>query len=99
MKYEDVFLDVERELARQRMLKLQGKFRNTCEDIEPSEQANLAVLAEEFGEVAKAVCEYRHAFEQDEACPHKLEEKFHEIYKELIQVAAVCMAWASRFER
>ena len=52
----------------------------------------LAILGEEFGEVSKAVCEQL----QDNYTAEALEENL-EI--ELIQVAAVCVAWVECIRR
>lgn len=68
---------IEKERKRQAELKAAGKFPWTCDDAMVSAEAKLAVLAEEFGEVARAVCE------RDE----------RNLAEELIQVAAVCVAW------
>ena len=72
------------EIARQHELKAAGKFPWVCSDhADPRsgdvirEESRLVVLAEEFGEVAKAVCD------GDE----------EHTRGELIQVAAVCLSW------
>jgi NTP pyrophosphatase (non-canonical NTP hydrolase) len=71
-----ILLDVVEERRRQDFLKSQGKFAHTCADAMPA-SIKLAVLAEEFGEVARAVCERDYA----------------NLREELVQVAAICVAW------
>jgi NTP pyrophosphatase (non-canonical NTP hydrolase) len=73
--------EVNDERERQDRLKAAGKFAKTCADAMSNEK-RLAVLAEEFGEVAREVCDQRPA----EPPPDNLRV-------ELIQVAAVCLAW------
>ncbi len=69
--------DVTSERYRQEDLKAGGKFPWTLADAAPSSAEKLAVLAEEFGEVAKAVCEGDR----------------ENLREELVQVAACCVAW------
>lgn len=70
------------ERARQEQLKAEGKFAATCADDIPA-GAKLAVLVEEVGEVARAICE------RD---PEAMRE-------ELVQVAAVAVAWVEALSR
>lgn len=70
------------ERLRQEHLRAAGKFKTDCSDPKAPSADNLAVLAEEFGEVSKEVCEY---LSTGEMSPN--------LEKELIQVAAVCCAW------
>lgn len=65
------------ERARQEQLRREGKFPFTCADPEIADVLKLPVLGEEFGEVAKAM---------NEGDADALRE-------ELIQVAAVAVAW------
>lgn len=70
------------ERHRQNKLKADGKFAYTCADVIVGEHRitsadKLAILAEEFGEVARAVCEGDRV----------------NLREELTQVAAVCLAW------
>lgn len=83
------------ERLRQEALRNAGKFAYTCADrwsgdegvpIPPAEK--LAVLAEEFGEVARAVCELQ---------PGDTETRSR-LRDELIQVAAVAVAWVESLE-
>jgi NTP pyrophosphatase (non-canonical NTP hydrolase) len=71
-----IFLEIVEERRRQDFLKSQGKFTHTCADAMPASM-KLAVLAEEFGEVARAVCERDYA----------------NLREDLVQVAAVSLAW------
>lgn len=98
MNTGDVLLEVASERARQEELQRSGRFPWTCARVyapysnapgihfEQGERipqpAKLAVLAEEFGEVARAVCE----------CDMK------NLREELIQVAAVAVAWAESMD-
>ncbi len=65
------------ERCRQETLKDEGKFPWPLADAAPSPAEKLAVLAEEFGEVAKAVCEGGR----------------ENLREELVPVAACCVAW------
>lgn len=71
-------ISVRRERERQRELIEAGRIPHACEDPDTPDGYKLAVLAEEFGEVAKAL--------NEGAYPADLRE-------ELIQVAAVAVAW------
>jgi NTP pyrophosphatase (non-canonical NTP hydrolase) len=75
-RYLDAFI---RERARQEDLKTQGKFKHTCADPEPTPCEKLAVLAEEFGEVAKE-------------CASEV-PSLQQLRDELIQVGATALAW------
>lgn len=74
----DVFEEISKELTRQRALLAQGKFPWSCDDPSISDALKLAVLGEEFGEAAREVNEAK-----DRA----------KLRAELVQVAAVCVAW------
>jgi NTP pyrophosphatase (non-canonical NTP hydrolase) len=82
-KRVDVFADrVFIERLRQESLRQQGKFKNDCSDPRSHPQINLAVLAEEFGEVAREVCEYQNTGIMSS-----------NLENELIEVAAVACSW------
>lgn len=90
--------DVGDERKRQEDLRAQGKFLYSCAT--PNGLSNpekLAVLAEEFGEVAKEVTEEIIIETRIGAQRARLAEQLPVIHKnlrkELIQVAAVCVAW------
>jgi NTP pyrophosphatase (non-canonical NTP hydrolase) len=80
---EDILTCVIAERDRQEHLLISGKFKWTCADPTVGNLEKLAVLAEEFGEVARVVCE--------ESCNDKSD--IEHLKEELIQVAAVCVAW------
>lgn len=81
--------DLLNERVRQNELKAQGRFLYTCADRELAPAQKLAVLAEEFGEVARATLEVG-ALVNDGRCVTDAREALR---KELVQVAAVAMAW------
>lgn len=76
--------DVQTERRRQESLKAQGKFSHTCADGEIGNHQKLAILTEEVGEVARALND---------------NEAWKDLYKELCQVAAVCVAWMEYLNR
>lgn len=81
---EHVLNDVARERLRQETLKAEGRFRHTCADRGMDDGEKLACLAEEFGEVAKAML-HRRMLVRDGG---------GDLREELIHVAAVAVAWA-----
>jgi hypothetical protein len=78
--------DILAERVRQDRLKREGKFAWTCADA-INDEFRLAVLAEEFGEVSREVCELMVA-----RCRGVHFDRAN-LRAELIQVAAVCLAW------
>jgi NTP pyrophosphatase (non-canonical NTP hydrolase) len=91
---------VARERLRQDELVRRGKFSWNCAFDGPAYSEKLAVLMEEVGEVAREVTEHiitRDKYTADSkllVMPEHREEHFRErLKKELIQVAAVCVAW------
>lgn len=78
-----VFDEVSCERDRQESLKAIGKFRYTCADPEMIDADRSLVLLEEVGEVARAV----------------LESDAANVHQELVQVAAVAVAWLESHER
>ncbi len=84
------------ERVRQEQLRMSGKFTWTCLDKLVSNSEKLAVLAEEFGEVSKEIVEQLIANSQ--GCTVEIFELFNDkIKKELVQVAAICVAWLESF--
>lgn len=77
-------MDVSRERTHQEALKNEGRFEHTCAD-EMDPFRKLAILGEEFGEVSRALLE-KHGESND--------RWNKDLRKELIQVAAVAVAWA-----
>ena len=81
--------DIFKERDRQDELVAQGRFRATCASSKLSHGQKLAILGEEFGEVCRQVC----ATPEDPiVADHS--GSVPELYRELIQVAAVASAWA-----
>lgn len=80
-----VLIEVGAERFRQEQLKAEGKFDFTCADPELGHLAAAAVLQEEVGEVAREVLAMQGLVREtgDRA----------RLRKELIQVAAVAVAW------
>jgi hypothetical protein len=89
-RWNVIFNDVNKERERQEELKKQGRFEFTCADVEMRDSEKALALGEEFGEVCKAVLE-RSCLSHDttNTSPWKNEA----LRKELIQVAAVAVAW------
>lgn len=77
MKRLDLLDLILRERYRQNTLKAEGKFPYTCADHEITDSERAVILTEEIGEVCRAV--------HDEN-PENLKE-------ELVQVAAIALAW------
>lgn len=99
-----VMRDVSAERDRQEQLKRDGKFTFTCADTEESALEKLPVLAEEFGEVAKEITEQLielRKYQRDnlEYPLHRRIFRISELRKELIQVAAVCVAWCESLDK
>ena len=104
MNTDEVLLEVNEERMRQETLKEQGKFLFSCADKGLSEAEKLAVLGEEFGEVSKEVTElvielaklmkFRMAPEtRTEVIESAIRNYKVKARKELVQVAAVAVAW------
>lgn len=77
------------ERRRQDELKAQGRFAYTCADSEMSNPERLTVLGEEFGEVCHEV---------NEGIGSGRAVNILKLRKELIQTAAVCMAWVEALD-
>jgi len=99
------------ERVRQEELKDLGKFLWTCADNEitivtdggssmsrlVTDAEKLVVLGEEFGEVAKEVMENIIGLDMQESAANANAGKL-KLRKELIQVAAVCVAWVESID-
>lgn len=72
------------ERRKQELFKQTGRFKFSCADLEISQSERLAVLAEEFGEVAHEIAETIGG--------HAPLDRV-KLRKELVQTAAVCVAW------
>jgi hypothetical protein len=77
------------EFHRQLKLKREGKFKYTCSDSEVTNYQRLAVLTEEVGEVARELNDWPDASPGSTAGA----EATARLRAELVQVAAVCLAW------
>lgn len=84
-----VLHDIYRERIRQDILKAEGRFKFTCADPIPNTE-RLTILMEEIGEAARALLEM-----------HRLVNDVHgsNLRKELVQCAAVIVAWIEGIER
>ena len=83
--------DIADERDRQEVLRESGKFSATCATVGEHRMDDfqcLAVLGEEFGEVSRAVCEQ---------IAGNIENRAH-LRTELVQVAAVAVAWVERLD-
>jgi len=81
--------DIFTERVRQEMLKQRGKFAFTCADAGISNGDRYSVLGEEFGEVGK---------ELNEGIGADRSVDLVKLRAELIQVAAVCVAWCEAID-
>ncbi len=81
MSRGDILDDISAERERQTALKAMGRFRREVHECSPTEA--LAVLGEEFGEVAEVVADMVAGAPLDT----------NHLREELIQVAAVCVSW------
>ena len=99
----NIYGAIQNERRRQEDLKRSGKFDFTCASLNVLTTAKLAVLAEEFGEVSKEVVEQlietqKYAKENMVYPKNRKEYRKAELRKELVQVAAVCVAWLESLE-
>lgn len=102
-KTGNVLTEVLQERKRQEELLAQGKFAYTCASSKISNSSKLPVLGEEFGEVCKEVTEMI-SLVSNAGCgsvdlSHSFEYRKQNLRKELIQVAAVAVAWAESIEK
>lgn len=92
-----VFFDIQQERNRQLQLLRAGKFPFACEDPTVPDAHRLPILAEEFGEVSREVNEqigreYLLGKETQAAVETRFASR-KRLRAELIQVAAVAVAW------
>jgi len=98
--HHDILDLIVNERIRQEELRIKGKFHWTCAELrhvvkkhcDPDalvDAARLAVLAEEFGEVSRHITESLIDYKRYQP---------QELKKELIQVAAVALAWCEAIE-
>lgn len=90
MSLRDVLTSIAIECDRQNLLKLEGRFPHHTGDDELSDAQRYLVLAEEVGEVARAILE-RSGLSNDR---HGVN-----LRKELVQVAAVAAKWIEGMDR
>lgn len=83
------------ERRRQEGLKAAGRFRYTCADEGMTHLERLTVLGEEYGEVCRALCK---GFEAGLLPADELSDWRAELREELVQVAAVAVAWIEALE-
>lgn len=102
---KNVLIRIVAERARQERLKANGKFAYTCADPEYSLTEKLTVLAEEFGETSREVCELMFLIYKnpEDLIAAKVKDKLiregkHLLRKELIETAAVAIAWCEALE-
>ncbi len=89
-----ILFEIRAERIRQDELKAAGKFKMTCADPDMTDLRALSVLAEEFGEVSREVNEK----EASEPGTLKFLEHKRKLREELIQMAAVCLAWVEKLD-
>ncbi len=82
VRLANVFREIADERARQERLATEGRFEWTCSDPSVPDEARLAVLVEEVGEVARSVLGGMGAVHDGGL-----------LRVELVQVAAVACAW------
>lgn len=97
-KHEIIFAQIVEERARQEQLREIGRFDHTCASLALSEERKLAIVAEEIGEMAKEVTEIGFTFDRlrrtgDETWKQAIRHHQTNLRKELIQSAAVLVAW------
>lgn len=84
-----ILIDVAAERARQEVLRESGKFSWTCADESVPDASKLAVLGEEYGEVSREIVE---------ALIDPARRDRVKLRAELVQVAAVCVAWCEALD-
>lgn len=99
----DVLQEIHAERLRQEELKRDGKFDWTCADLQTSKKTVIThaersvVLAEEVGEAAREVMEAIIA--DDKGQVERQQECIAKLRKELVQVAAVAVAWVEAIDK
>src|SRR5258708_27176055 len=86
----DIFRDILHERARQEHLQAKGRFKYTCADPRMAVGDKALALGEEFGEVCQAVLE--------EADLSYDKHPTMSVRKELVQIAAVAVAWVESID-
>ena len=88
---DHIFDGIRLERRRQEQLKIEGRFLYTCADPQMLSSEKYLVLAEEVGEVARAILCLQN-FTKDYG------SDLEKVREELIQVAAVSVAWLESIE-
>ncbi len=101
--------DIVQERHRQEHLLAQGKFPWSCDDLTVPDIKKLGVLAEEFGEVAKEAAQIQEQYDRTwpgenedvvaESLARSVRRRRGRLRAELVQVAAVCVAWCESLDR
>jgi len=81
------------ERLRQEQLVKSGVIRWTCAEPDVDDHPKLAVLGEEFGEVARNLCERLTRSHTALCLCSECVAGLHDLREELVQVAAVAVAW------
>jgi len=92
---EDAVAKISTERDRQERLFLQGKHSFTCASRTACVTRKLRILVEEIGEVANAIDQLEIAESRES---NALKEWRLNLRMEIVQVAAVCVAWLESFE-
>ena len=103
-----VLFDIQMERERQGVLLKEGKFPWSCENLQVADIKKLGVLAEEFGEAAKEAAQIQEQYDRtypgiaqeeiDTSVARAVKRKRALLRTELIQVAAVCVAWCEALD-
>ena len=106
-----VLFDIQRERERQEILLIQGKFPWSCDNVSIPDVSKLAVLTEGFGEAVKEVCQIQEQYDRIAilrpgensrdvlALCSTIDAKRLKLRTELVQVAAVAVAWCEALDR
>lgn len=88
--FEAAVVRIADERRKQELFKQTGRFKFSCADLEIAQSERLAVLAEEFGEVAREIAETIGG--------HAPLNRTN-LRKKLVQTAAVCVAWLEGLDK
>lgn len=80
-----IYGEIQHEVARQVLLQEQGRFTHTPKDSGVPDFVKFGMLAEEFGEVARCVLANARLVQEDASVDN--------LHEELVQVAAIAVAW------
>ncbi len=96
------------ERHRQEVLLLQGKFPWSCDNVEVTDIKKLGVLAEEFGKAVKEAAQIQEQYDRNypgedlnlinDNIARAVRRRRKLLRTELIQVAAVCVAWCEALD-